>query len=215
MTRRSGGDEDRLTTTDDRSPARRRLLIEIPVLLVVAALAAMAFKAHIAQAFSVEQTSMVPQLESGDRVLVSKVSYRLHDPRRGDIVVFPNPTVTAPPDDAALPLRWGRDVLEGVGVVRPDGDELIKRVVGLPGETVEAIDGVIHIDGRPLTEPYLGSGVVTQDFGVTEVPLGHVFVLGDNRSNSVDSRRFGPVPSSTLDGRAVMVVWPPGRIQYL
>ncbi len=161
--------------------------------------------------------SMEPQLEVGDRVVVSRVAYRLHDPRRGDIVVFPSPT--APVDDAddegAWPVRLGREVLEAVGLRQPSEEELIKRVIGLGGETVEARGGSIKIDGHNLREPYLSAGVTTADFGPVVVPEEHVFVMGDNRGNSSDSRIFGAVEINDIIGRALFRVWPPLRVAFL
>jgi signal peptidase I len=158
---------------------------------------------------------MEPQLTSGDRVVVSRLAYDLHEPRRGDIVVFSDPAAVSTDDDSFIVLRIGRDALEAVGVVRPDDKELIKRVIALPGETVEGRDGAVHIDGRPLLEPYLPEGMQTVDFAPYTVPDGHVFVMGDNRSNSKDSRSFAGVPVNSIVGRAIARVWPPGRIAYL
>lgn len=95
--------------------------------------------------------------------------------------------------------------------------ELIKRIVGLPGEVIEARDGHLLIDGRPLTEPYLPDGLRTDDFGPVTVPEGHVFVMGDNRPNSHDSRfeDIGPIPIDSIVGRAIALVWPPSRAAFL
>lgn len=182
--------------------------------MIVAAVIAIAVKAFVAQAFFIPSASMEPQLTAGDRVVVSRLAYELHDPRRGDILVFDDPNADERSDDSFPLVRWGRDALEGVGVVRPEDDELIKRVVALPGETVEGRDGIVVIDGRPLLEPYL-DGAETPAFGPVDVPEGHVFVMGDNRTNSLDSRSFGPVPVDTVVGRAIARVWPPGRVAYL
>ena len=187
-------------------PSWRRLLLELPILLLVAFVAAWALKAHVAQAYHIPSGSMEPQLEIGDRVFVSRLAYRMHDPRRGDIVVFDDP-------------RGGVDgggfvdeALEGAGLRPPDETELIKRVIGLPGEVIEARGGRVFIDGRQLVEPYLPDGVVTDDFGPITVPAEHVFVLGDNRGASADSRfGLGPVPEDRIVGRAIARVWPPGR----
>lgn len=191
-------------------PSWRRLLVELPFLLLVALVAAWGLKAHVAQAFHIPSGSMSPQLEIGDRVVVSRLAYRLHDPRRGDIVVF-----DAPGDGDGGPgglLGVVSEALQGVGLRPPDETELIKRVVGLEGEVVEARNGRVLVNGRELLEPYLPVGVVTADFGPVTVPPGHVFVLGDNRTNSLDSRSaLGPVPEDRIVGRAIARVWPPGR----
>jgi signal peptidase I len=187
--------------------------LELVLLLAVAVCLTLVVRANAAQAFSIPSESMVPQLEVGDRVVVSKTSYRLHDVRRGDIIVFPHPQ--AQPDTAALPTRVARDLLETVGLRKPPEDELIKRVVGLPGEVVGAEDGHVVVDGRVLVEPYLRPGTVTGDFGPTVVPHGHVFVLGDNRANSSDSRVIGTIEVDTIVGRAIARVWPPTRTAFL
>lgn len=198
----------------DRTPAWR-VALEIPVLIVFAAVIAVVVKSFLAQAFFIPSASMEPQLTAGDRVVVSRLAYDLHEPRRGDIVVFDDPAEPPGDDDSFVVLRLGRDALEAVGVVRPDERELIKRVIALPGEVVEGHGGGVHIDGRPLLEPYLPVSGTTTDFPAYTVPDGHVFVLGDNRSNSKDSRSFQAVPVDSIVGRAIARVWPPGRIAYL
>jgi len=185
------------------------------VLLLVAAGIALVVKAFLAQAFFIPSASMDPQLVEGDRVVVSRLAYDLHEPRRGDVLVFDDPTTPEPPDRSLLPVRLGRDALEALGVVQPRGRELIKRVVGLPGETVAGAGGQVLVDGRPLQEPYLDAGVVTDPFPPVLVPEGHVFVMGDSRGNSRDSRRFGPVPTDEVVGRAIARVWPPARLAWL
>jgi signal peptidase I len=172
-------------------------------------------KAFLAQAFYIPSASMEPQLRERDRVVVSRAAYRLHDPRRGDIVVFPSPAV--PAEDEGLPRRLANDVLESVGLRDPGDRELIKRVIGLPGETVEGRSGVVLVDGRRLVEPYLAPAIATGDFGPVLVPAGHVFVMGDNRPNSHDSRfpDIGPISVDTIVGRAIARVWPPGRTAFL
>ena len=187
--------------------------LEVVLLLAAAVCLTLVVRANVAQAFSIPSESMVPQLEVGDRVLVSKTSYRLHDVRRGDIVVFPHPQ--AEPDRASLPTRVAHDLLETVGLRKPPEDELIKRVIGLPGEVVGGEDGHVVVDGRALVEPYLRDGTLTGDFGPTVVPPGHVFVMGDNRSNSSDSRVIGPIDIDTIVGRAIARVWPPTRTAFL
>lgn len=195
-----------------------RLLVEIPLLVIVAAVVAVLVKSFVAQAFFIPSASMEPQLTAGDRVVVSRLAYDLHDPNRGDIVVFDDPLDAQLPDDGSSGFsvrRYARDALEAVGAVRPDETELIKRVIGLPGETVEGHDGAVYIDGRILVEPYLAPDTAITDFDPVEIPAGHVFVMGDNRTNSKDSRVFGPVPESSIVGRALARIWPPGRIAFL
>ena len=197
------------------SPPRWRVALEIPMLVLFAAVIAIVVKALLAQAFFIPSASMEPQLTAGDRVVVSRLAYDLHDPRRGDIVVFDDPTQPDPRDQPFILIRAGRDALEAVGLIRPTEKELIKRVIGLPGEEVSAVGGVVHIDGRPLREPYLPEGSVTTDFAAIAVAEGHVFVMGDNRTNSKDSRVFRGVPVDSVVGRAIVTVWPPGRAAFL
>lgn len=184
-------------------------------MVLVAAALAIGFKSTVAQAYSIPSGSMEPQLAVGDRVIVTRLAYRVHEVNRGDIVVFDDPAAAPDSDDSFVVTRLGRDALVGLGVMKPSDTELIKRVIALPGETVQAHDGSIWIDGRRLIEPYLPDDVVQTDFGVVVVPEDHVFVMGDNRGNSSDSRRFGPVPVDSIVGRAMAIVWPPGRIAHL
>lgn len=157
-----------------------------------ALLAALVIKTFLFQAFYIPSESMLPTLEKNDRVLVNKLSYRLHDVNRGDVVVFERP-----PNEA--------------GVIK----DLIKRVVGLPGETVEGKDGRVFVDGRPLAEPYLPSATTTVPFAPVKIPVNHVWVMGDNRANSGDSRIFGSVSTSSVVGRAFVRVWPPNALRLL
>lgn len=213
---RSDASDDELHPLEpEDKPSPWRIVLEIPVLIAFAALIAILVKAFVAQAFSIPSASMEPQLTAGDRVVVSRVAYDLHHPNRGDVVVFDDPDAEPAGDDSFVVLRYGRDALEAVGVVRPEDTELIKRVIGLPGDVLEGRDGRIYVDDLPLVEPYLDSRVATSDFGPVTVPEGHVFVMGDNRPNSQDSRSFGAVPVDSIVGRAIARVWPPGRVAYL
>ena len=194
----------------ERSSSATRTVRELPVLFLVALVIAFVVKTFLAQAFYIPSESMLPQLQVNDRVVVSKLAYKLHDPRRGDIVVFDEPARFRTPEPekgnpASRALHW---LLERVGVVPPSTDEFIKRVVGLPGETVEGRDGRILINGRQLVEPYLPTGTTTGTFGPITVPPGSLWVMGDNRSNSADSRFFGTIAQDTVVGRAVVKVWP-------
>jgi signal peptidase I len=196
---------------------QRRLpaLVELPLLLLAAIIVTLVVKAVLAQAFYIPSESMEPQLRERDRVIVSRTAYRLHDPHRGDIIVFPSPAV--PAEDEGLVEGLVHDVLESVALRDPGDRELIKRVIGLPGDTIEGREGRVWIDGRRLIEPYLTAGVFTSDFGPLEVPAGHVFVMGDNRTNSHDSRfpDIGFIDIDTIVGRAIARVWPPHRTAFL
>jgi signal peptidase I len=183
------------------SPAR--LAVEIPLLIVLAAVIAFLLKTFIAQAFYIPSVSMVPQLHVNDRVVVSKLAYRAHEPRRGDIVVFDDPTggATASPGIIAK-------ILEGVGVKQPSTEEYIKRVIALPGEQVQGRDGRVYVNDQLVEEPYLPDGILTSPFGPVTVPEGRLWVMGDNRTNSTDSRGFGTIDVETVVGRAILKVWP-------
>ncbi len=179
------------TSTQDRI----RSVVEWIAVIVGALIVALVVKTFLFQAFYIPSESMEPTLDVGDRVLVNKLSYDLHDVNRGDVVVFELPA-------------------EEVG---PDGvKDLIKRVIGLPGEVIETRDGVIYVDDRRVEEPYLPEdGPTGPPIERQTVPDDHVFVLGDNRDNSADSRSRGPIPIDTIVGRAFVLVWPPGDIGSL
>ncbi len=207
--------------SDDPAPAPGRpgeaalgFLRETVLLVGMAILIAFAVKTFVAQAFYIPSESMLPQLQVDDRVVVSKLAYRLHDPRRGDIVVFdaPGSDVT---DDSPFPERLLRGVLQSTGLVAPSTDEYIKRVIALPGERVEGRDGHVYVDGRQVVEPYLPAGSATRDFPPVVVEPGRLWVMGDNRANSSDSRVFGPIPRSTVVGRTILKVWPPADASFL
>ncbi|MFA5564546.1 MAG: signal peptidase I [Acidimicrobiia bacterium] len=177
--------------TAKRSPWRNA--VEWVLVVGVALAVAFAIKIFLIQAFYIPSASMEPTLKAGDRVLVNKVSYRLHDVHRGDVIVFRRPP-NEPPSSI---------------------EDLIKRVVGLPGDTVEGRDGMVYINGLPLDEPYLPEETYTSTFATIHVPAGHVFVLGDNRGDSRDGRFFGPISTDLIVGHAFVKVWPPSRIGRL
>ncbi|HLF41444.1 MAG TPA: signal peptidase I [Acidimicrobiia bacterium] len=197
----------------DPEPKPRSLLRELPVLLLVAFVIAFGVKSFVAQAFFIPSESMVPTLEVGDRVLVSRISYRLHDPRRGDVVVFTSPFENGK-EERGLPTRILHGILESVGLRHPSTEDFIKRVVGLPGETVEGRQGRIFIDGKELVEPYLEEEPVG-DFAPRKIPEGEVWVMGDNRNRSSDSRVFGPIDEDKIVGRAILRIWPVPRLGFL
>ena len=187
-------DEDRRTYEDRRSD-RIRSAVEWVAVIVGALVVALVVKTFLFQAFYIPSESMEPTLDVGDRVLVNKLSYDLHDVNRGDIVVF-----EVPPDQ-----------------VGPDGiKDLIKRVVALPGEVIESRDGLVFVDGQPLDEPYIpDDGPTGPPIDRQTVPEDHVFVMGDNRDNSADSRARGPIPVDAIVGRAFLLVWPLGDLGSL
>ena len=193
-------------------------LQELPILLVIAGVIAFVIKTFVAQAFYIPSESMVPQLLINDRVVVSKLAYHLHAPRRGDIVVFDCP----PAADCRARSSGGNPLVRAVrfiggkvGLVQPSTDEFIKRVIGLPGETVEGRGGHVFVNGRLLIEPYLKSTVITSAFPPHFVPKGTLWVMGDNRTQSSDSRFFGVIRQSTIVGRTVLKVWPVVHTSFL
>lgn len=170
-------------------------------------------KTFVAQAFFIPSASMVPTLQIHDRVVVSRLAYDLHDPRRGDVVVFERDG-DAKGDDSPFPVRVVRGFFRTVGFLPPSTEDFIKRVVGLPGETVQIRDGVVFIDGARVEESYL-TARDAMDYGPKVVPEGHVFVMGDNRPNSYDSRYIGTIPQDRIVGRAIARVWPLDRLGFL
>jgi signal peptidase I len=199
----------------DREPSTvLQIARELAVLVVTALVIAVVVKSFVAQAFYIPSGSMLPQLQINDRVVVSKISYKIHDPHRGDIVVFDAPGGKAK-DRSPVVERMLRSVVQSIGLSAPSTDEYIKRVVALPGERVEGHGGKVLVDGRELVEPYLPAGVTTTDFVAVVVPPGKLWVMGDNRGNSADSRVFGPIPESTVVGRAFARVWPLNHTSFL
>jgi signal peptidase I len=179
-----------------------KLAIEWIVLVVSALTIALLIKTFLFQAFVIPSESMETTLHgcngcsNNDRILVNKLSYRLHDVNRGDIVVF-----EAPPGRATDGIK-----------------DYVKRVIALPGEVIEARNNQVYIDGKPLEEPYISEQClnnVADNLKRQEVPSGSVFVMGDNRCRSSDSRVFGPIPTDTIVGRAFVRIWPLTRFKFL
>lgn len=165
-------------------------------------------KGFLIQAFFIPSRSMEPTLDVGDRVVVNRLAYRLGDPAHGQVVVFLRPTGADQPP-ASGPISWvRRAVAQGLGGTPPGNEDLIKRVVGLPGDELEGRDGHLIRNGVEVAEPYLRPGTFTSDFVKVRVKRDHVWVMGDNREDSADSRSFGQVHRSALVGRAVLTVWP-------
>ncbi len=195
-------DADELDQADraDLAPAKQepkpltRLALEWIGILAGALIVALIIKALLVQAFVIPSRSMEPTLAVGDRVLVLRPSYQLQDVDRGDVVVFDRPEQ----------LRGG-----------PDDSDLIKRVIGLAEETVEGRDGAVYVNGVRLEEPWLPEGVRTSDFALVRVPAEHVWVMGDNRDNSQDSRVFGTLHQDRIIGEAFLRWWPVSRLAGL
>lgn len=181
------------------APSLHSFLASLAVLvLLVGAFSVLVIRPFLAEPFYIPSASMEPTLHGcdgcvPDRVLVDKLSYRFRDPQRGEVVVFPRPANLAVSDA-----------------------RLIKRVIGLPGETVSGHDGAVWIGDRRLDEPYVNPACDgTADFPALSVPAGRVFVMGDNRCNSLDGRVFGPIKESTIVGRAFLIMWPLGHLRWL
>jgi len=188
----SGADEDVFQDFDPFEQPRSlmRQTLEWGAVIIGALIAALIIKTFLFQAFFIPSESMLPTLQIGDRVLVNKVSYDFGDISRGDVIVFTRPP-NAPPSDV---------------------NEFIKRVVGVPGDELQGIDGIVHVNGAPISESYIFEGGRTVNLPLTIVPAGHVFVMGDNRGNSTDSRVFGAVGQELIVGKAFLRVWPISNI---
>ena len=197
-----GGETRSGSRRDDRgrTASRGRTIVEYVVLAVVAVAVALLIQAFLVKPYRIPSESMENTLLIGDRVLVDRISWRFSEPQRGEITVFHPPA----------PLTGG--------------PVLIKRIVGMPGDVISLSDGYVYINGRKLDEPYVrrigGRQEPTDAFtnGLAwslqrpyHVPAGTYFMMGDNRTDSGDSREFGPVPRSQLVGHAFWRYWPPGR----
>jgi signal peptidase I len=169
---------------------RKSGMLEFLVIMLVAFVLVFGFvRPFVVEAFRIPSESMVPTLEVGDRVLANKFIYRFTEPARGDVVLFDS-------------------VEEG------SEDTLIKRVAGVEGDEIRVQGGTLFVNGEPQDEPYLNQYIPDQStpYGPETVPKDHVFVLGDNRGNSGDSRVFGPVPVENIKGEGFLVFWPPTHI---
>lgn len=173
------------------APQWRRIggsIWEFAKTLIIAFVLAQLIMVSVAQAFQVEQYSMEPTLLPHDRVLVDKILYRLRQPRRGDVIVL------------KYPLNPQRNY--------------IKRIVALPGDRLEIRDGKLYVNGTRVVEQYL-NGDAQGNFGPLTVPADSVFVMGDNRNNSEDSRAFGALKKNLIVGQALLIYWPPQRLKVL
>ncbi|MGZ4109127.1 MAG: signal peptidase I [Actinomycetota bacterium] len=201
---------DRQQKEDDRGVLS--FFRELPVLVLLAFALALLLKTFVVQAFYIPSGSMEPTLMPGDRVLVEKVMYH---PNYGDIIVFEDPHPGDQPDRGIVGgfLHW---LSQGLGFSQPADEDFIKRVIGLPGDTVELRHGRLFVNGDRVQQPYLTGERDLRDYGPIKVPPNSLFVLGDNRLNSRDSRYgLGFVPEDRVIGRAFVLIWPPSRIGWL
>jgi signal peptidase I len=214
---------DRPPTPAGEAPKRKRkggFFRELPVLILIAFGLALIIKTFLIQAFFIPSESMVPTLLVKDRVLVNKLVYRFREPRRGEIIVFVAERSQAP-DTRNFVRKVLDGITEGLGVSQPADKDFIKRIIGLPGETVQVRDGIVTITtvgGKTLKldEPYLAKDKDLSPYGPYTVPPRSYFVMGDNRPNSADSRtRLGPIDRKDIVGKAFVKVWPLGRVGLL
>jgi len=174
----------------DRQAVKKKLPLHLDFLIQLIIFLALVFgfvRPFVMEAFWIPSGSMIPTLEIGDRVFVNKFIYRFSEPHRGDIIVFES--------------------------VDSSDEDLIKRVVGGPGDKIAVRDGKLFVNGAPQKEPYTNKKLPDKStFAKTTVPKHHVFVMGDNRANSADSRVFGALPEKNIEGEAFLRFWPPDRI---
>lgn len=188
-----GVPEDTAAVTPVREPAKGsglRSIVEWVVIIAVALIGALIIRTLLFQAFFIPSESMKPTLKVHDRILVNKLSYRAHAVHRGDIVVFKR---------SALKGTQGESQIK----------DLVKRVVGLPGDTVSTTaDGHVLINDHQLDEPYVHGQPTIPGIPSIVIPAHHLWVMGDNRTNSADSRYFGPIDENQIVGRAFILIWP-------
>jgi signal peptidase I len=214
-----GADDDVVPSAAPTDAKPDRFWRELPILLLASLAIAILIKTFLVQAFYIPSISMEPTLEKGDRILVCRICLHTSDIHRGDIIVFsnPNPGPGVDRGPVGAMLHW---LGQGLGVAQPEDKDYIKRVIGLPGDVVELNQGQLYVNGEKVDEPYLDPEVDTRPFGPVTVPDGMLFVLGDNRAHSGDSRfppptGLGYVPEDTVIGKAFVIVYPPSRWGWL
>lgn len=185
----SGETEQRNVGTKGRHNAVRWIL-EVVVIVAAAFLLAILVQQFFLKPFVIPSPSMEPTLVQGDRVLVNRLVYHFRSPKRGDVIVF-----HPPHEQTAEPF--------------------IKRVVAVGGDTVAVHDGVLWVNGKAQDEPFIKEHPIAEDYPEVTIAPGYIWVMGDNRNNSGDSRVFGPVKEDEIIGEAFAVYWPVGRIKGL
>lgn len=220
--------------TDEKGPPKKKKkhslkhqLIELPILILIAFLIAVLIKTFVAQAFFIPSASMRPTLYEGDRVIVEKITYRFGDPERGDVVVFSKSVLGRTED-----LPWYDDarvfLRELLGLPTGKEEDFIKRVVAVEGDTIRysGRPRELTVNGEVVDQSFIRGGEdrASQPFTARDckrfkmqvednaclIPADSVFVMGDNRNNSQDSRVFGPVKEDVIVGKALIIIWPPG-----
>jgi signal peptidase I len=195
--------DDDILNLEEESPSASKIIRDWIFVIVIALGAAMLVRVFVLQQFYISGPSMETSLFQNDRVLVNKLSYRLHDVARGDVIVFDRVTTSG-------------------GVV--EHDDLIKRVIAVGGDSIQIKKCQVWVNGLEVEEPYLGfidegadlnSRCRVVDMPALTVPDDQLFVMGDNRAESFDSRSFGPIPRKLVIGRAFAVVWPLGSLRWL
>jgi signal peptidase I len=174
---------------------QRRVVIEWAVILVIAVLASFLVRTYAVQTFFIPSKSMNPTLHVGDRILVNKLSVRFGTINPGDIIVFKKPPAEHC-DDGTY-------------------SDLVKRVIGIPGQTITSKGNTVYVNGKPLKEPWTYFPNLNPPIKKITLKANQYFVMGDNRANSCDSRFWGPVPRSYIIGKAFFRIWPLSRIGFL
>lgn len=165
------------------------VMVEVLESIIIAVALAVIIRVFILAPFFIPSGSMIPTLMEGDRIIASKITYRFTAPKRGDIIVFKYPV--------------------------DNKTDYVKRLIGLGGETVELKNNRLYINGQMMPENYLPQGVRLDNFGPEKVPEGEYFMMGDNRTNSSDSRSWGTLPRKNIIGKALFTYWPLNRIHIL
>jgi signal peptidase I len=179
-------------------PSAKRRTIEWIAIVAIAVVFALLLRVFVVQTFFIPSGSMIPTLQVGDRIVVNKLAYRLHGVGRGDIIVF-----QAPPEVAKA--------------CQTNDKDLVKRVIGLPNETISDRGGTVYINNKPLAEPWLPKNdpmTYTAAFAPVHIGPHSYFVMGDNRTDSCDSRFWGTVNRSLIIGKVDMRIWPISRVHF-
>jgi signal peptidase I len=192
-------DDEAMTDVVEAAPpkvrSRRRIAIEWAVILVVAVTASFLIRSYAVQTFVIPSGSMKPTLHVGDRILVNKLSIDFGSINVGDVIVFKAPPTEHCEDDGIA--------------------DLVKRVIGLPGQHLTSKGNTIYVNGKALKEPWTYFHTIGSPVGHVTVPKNSYYVMGDNRADSCDSRFWGSVPRSDIIGKVFLRVWPPSRIGFI